>query len=443
MNTILILGAGRSSSDLITHLLQHSDEENYKVRIGDADVQLALRHIIHGQNGEAFTLNASNEEQLVSEISRSEVSLVISMLPAVMHPAVAQHCIRFRKSLITPSYVSDEMGSLHDAAMTAGVLLLNEMGVDPGIDHMSAMAIVHRLQAGGMQLVSFESYTGGLIAPESDDNPWGYKITWNPRNVVLAGAGVPACFVENHVVKYVPYQQLFRRLTEINIPGHGSFDGYVNRDSVKYRAFYGLPNIPTLIRGTLRKKGFCTAWDNLVQIGLTDDHTQVQFSAGETWADFTSRFLPGGNVKSQMTKQLMTPNTVMEKLEWLGIFSDEPIGFSVGTPAQVLQKLIEKKWRLGEHDKDMIVMWHRFVAIVEGMKKNLQSYLVVYGDDPVHTAMSKTVGFPIAIAARMYLRGEISLRGVQVPTLPEIYQPVLRELEKLGIRFTEEEDELG
>jgi len=440
MNTILILGAGRSSSDLITHLLQHAAQENFKVRMGDADVQLASRHIAPGQNGESFALNASNADQLATEIAHSEVRLVISMLPAVMHVAVAEHCIRFRKSLITPSYVSDEMWSLHNAATSADVLLLNEMGVDPGIDHMSAMAIVHQLQAQGMQLESFESYTGGLIAPESDNNPWGYKITWNPRNVVLAGAGAPACFVENDVVKFIPYQQLFRRLTEVNIPDHGSFDGYVNRDSVKYRAFYGLPNIPTLIRGTLRKKGFCTAWDALVQCGLTDDLTQVKFSPDDTWADFTSRFLPGGDVKSQMAHQAMVSTASMEKLEWLGIFGDEPIGISEGTPAQALQKLIEKKWKLAEHDKDMIVMWHRFVAVSEGKKKTIQSYLVVYGDDPIHTAMSKTVGFPIAIAARMYLRGEIALRGVQVPTLPELYQPVLRELETLGIRFIEKED---
>lgn len=440
MNTILILGAGRSSSDVITHLLQHAGQENFRVRIGDADLRLAERHITDGQNGEGFSLNASNAEQLVAEISHSDVQLVISMLPAVMHVAVAEQCIRFGKSLITPSYVSDEMWLLHDDAQNAGVLLLNEMGVDPGIDHMSAMAIVHQMQAHGMQLTSFESYTGGLIAPESDDNPWGYKITWNPRNVVMAGAGAPACFVENDVVKYVPYQQLFRRLTEVTIPDHGSFDGYVNRDSVKYRAFYGLPNIPTLIRGTLRKKGFCTAWDALVQCGITDDHTQVKFSPHETWAQFTSRFLPGGDVKSQFAHQVLASKDSIERLEWLGIFSDEPVGISEGTPAQALQRLIEKKWKLGEHDKDMIVMWHRFVAVSEGKKKSLQSYLVVYGDDPVHTAMSKTVGFPIAIAARMYLRGEIALRGVQVPTLPELYQPVLRELENLGIRFIEKED---
>lgn len=440
MNTILILGAGRSSSDLITHLLQHAAQENFKVRMGDADAQLASRHIAPGQNGESFALNASNPDQLAAEISQSEVRLVISMLPATMHAAVAEHCIRLRKSLITPSYVSDEMWALDADAQAAEVLLLNEMGVDPGIDHMSAMAIVHQLQAEGMQLESFESYTGGLIAPESDNNPWGYKITWNPRNVVLAGAGAPACFVEKDVVKYVPYQQLFRRLTEVNIPDHGSFDGYVNRDSLKYRAFYGLPNIPTLIRGTLRKKGFCTAWDALVQCGLTDDQTHVKFSVNATWADFTARFLPHGELKSQLAHQAVVGPDAMEKLEWLGIFSDEPVGISEGTPAQALQKLIEKKWKLGEHDKDMIVMWHRFVAAAGDKKKILQSYLVVYGDDPIHTAMSKTVGFPIAIAARMYLRGEIALRGVQVPTRPELYQPVLRELETLGIQFIEKTD---
>jgi saccharopine dehydrogenase-like NADP-dependent oxidoreductase len=440
MKKILILGAGRSSSDLITHLLNHSSEEQFSVRIGDADAHLAARHLTQGVAGESFVLDASNSEQLESEIAHESVQLVVSMLPATMHVAVAEHCIRRGKSLITPSYVSDEMWALHDAAQSAGVLLLNEIGVDPGIDHMSAMAIVHKLQSHGMVIESFESYTGGLIAPESDDNPWGYKITWNPRNVVLAGSGAPARFVEKNVVKFIPYTQLFQRLTEVNIPRHGSFDGYVNRDSVKYRDFYGLPEIPTLIRGTLRKKGYCKAWHALVQSGLTDDLTSIQFSPNDTWADLTSRFLPEGDTQQQMARQTGASKEDMAKLQWLGIFSDEPIGISHGTPAQALQKLIEKKWKLEENDIDMIVMWHRFVAHANGKKNTIQSYLVVYGDDSLHTAMSKTVGFPIAIAARMYLRGEISLRGVQVPTLPELYLPILKQLEDLGIRFIEQED---
>ncbi len=439
MKNILIIGAGRSSANLIKYLLEHAGQYNWRIRVGDMDVSFAEGKIGVSAYATAFKLDASNDEQRRSEIEKAD--LVISMLPASMHMKVAKDCIELGKNVITPSYIPDEMWELDDAAKKKGIVILNEMGVDPGIDHMSAMKIIHRLKAQGAQLDSFESFTGGLIAPESDNNPWHYKITWNPRNVVLAGYGGTARFKENGTVKFIPYHRLFERLTHVDLGTDGSFTGYGNRDSLKYLKLYDLEAIPTLIRGTLRGAGYCEAWNVLVQLGLVDDSFALDYSPEMTWESFTSSFLPPGegDVKLRLKNYLHVSEQNLEMLEWLGIFENKPIGVSSGSPAQVLQRLIEQRWVLGDHDKDMIVMWHRFRYTIDHKHVELQSKLISYGDDPVHTAMSKTVGLPIAIAAKHILEGRWNLSGVQLPTNPDIYEPVLQELESLGIRFSESE----
>lgn len=438
MKKVLVLGAGRSSADLIKYLLQHATDEQWIVRVGDLDLAHAQQKVNNHSSGEAFQINGGDHAQLHKEIEQAD--MVISMLPAFMHIEVARICLQYSKNLITPSYVTPEMLALDAEARSKGVAILNEMGVDPGIDHMSAMHIIHGLQEKGATLESFESFTGGLIAPESDNNPWNYKITWNPRNVVLAGAGGTARYWQNNTYKFIPYHQLFKRLTYVDVDGYGRFEGYANRDSLKYKSIYGLEDLPTIYRGTLRRDGFCKAWDALVQLGLTDDSFEISQPQNMTWYDLTSSFVEfnsGDDLAQVVKRYLDLDDVVLSKLQWLGIFDAKPLGIDKGTPAVALQKLIEKKWALDEGDKDMTVMWHRFYYTLEQKRYELQSSMIVIGDDTVYTSMSKTVGLPMAIAARKMLRGEMKLTGVHLPVIKEIYEPILSELATLGVRFEE------
>jgi len=421
MKKILIVGAGRSSANLIKYLLDHADACDWHIRVGDMDEQFARQ-----------------EDQRRKEIA--EADLVISMLPAAMHMEVAKDCLHFGKHIITPSYIPDEMWDLHQLAIDKGIVMLNEMGVDPGIDHMSAMKIIDDLKSKGATLQSFESFTGGLIAPESDDNPWHYKITWNPRNVILAGYGGTARYRENNTLKFIPYHRLFERITPVDLGEDGFYEGYANRDSLKYLKLYDIENIPTLYRGTLRKLGYCTSWNLLVQLGLTDDSFSIPNASSLTWQDLTASLLPEsstGTLSERVQSYLNASAGDMQRLEWLGIFEDQPLGIESGSPALALQKLVEARWKLNQGDKDMIVMWHRFFYSLNGKRYQMQSTLITTGDDPMHTAMSKTVGLPIAIAAKYILTGQWNLKGVCLPTTQNIYLPVLQELASLGIQFKE------
>jgi saccharopine dehydrogenase-like NADP-dependent oxidoreductase len=442
MKRILILGAGRSSSNLIKYLLEAAPNEGWHVRVGDLDEQMAASKVF-GENGSSFKIFQGDNNQIFSEIGQSDV--VVSMLPAMMHPQIARSCIEAGKDLVTPSYISEEMAGLDEGAKKAGVLILNEMGVDPGIDHMSAMEIIHQLQNEGAELQSFESFTGGLIAPESDDNPWNYKITWNPRNVVLAGYGGTARYLEGNKLKLIPYHRLFSELTPVHLEGYGDFEGYANRDSVKYREIYGLNDLPTLYRGTLRRKGYSEAWNVLIQMGLTDDSFEIEGLSGMTWRALTSSFLTeieNKDMEAAVLRKYCASNEVLEKLKWLGIFSDDPVGIEKGSPAVALQHLIERKWKLAPTDKDMIVMWHRFIYKIEGKRYEKESSMVCIGDDPVYTAMSKTVGLPIGIAVKLILKSKWDKKGVHLPITPDFYVPVLQELETLGIHFKEVQKEI-
>jgi saccharopine dehydrogenase-like NADP-dependent oxidoreductase len=440
MKKILILGAGRSSSSLVSYLLEHSVAHDWHVRVGDLDPSAAAARVHGHSSASSFGLDADSDAGRKAEIEGTD--LVISMLPAVMHPLVARDCLDMGKHLITPSYVSSAMLELDADVKKSGLLFLNEMGVDPGIDHMSAMKIVDHIKAIGGTLKSFESFTGGLVAPESDDNPWHYKVTWNPRNVVMAGAGGTASYREGNALKLIPYQRLFERTTPVHVEGYGHFEGYANRDSLKYADVYGLQTIPTLYRGTLRKDGFCAAWNALIQLGLTDDFVSLAHGHTMTWAQLTAAFLPSAShlsLQARVQDYLRCSDDVMDRLRWLGIFEEVPLGIEKGTAAVALQQLIERKWKLSEDDKDMIVMWHRFVYEQNGEKRCLVSSLVCTGDDAVHTAMSKTVGLPIAIAAKLVLTGVIKRRGVALPVSADLYEPILAELADLGITFTESE----
>lgn len=335
------------------------------------------------------------------------------------------------------------MKALDAEARGKSVLLLNECGLDPGIDHMSAMQVIDRIHASGGVMTSFESFTGGLIAPETaPDNPWRYKFTWNARNVVMAGQGT-ARYLEDGAFRYIPYQQLFRRTTAIEVPGYGSFEGYANRDSLKYIDTYNLKGIRTMIRGTLRFEHFCSTWNVLVQLGCCDDTYAMENVTTMTHRDFTASFLPKGegNVESRTAafSHLAPSSPEMQRLKWSGFFSDERVGLASGTPAQVTEHILNKRWRLTGEDKDLVVMWHRFRFTHDGKPKEIQSSLVAKGSDPVHTAMAKTVGLPMGIAVKLLMEGKIRQRGVVIPVSREIYEPVLGELGKLGIELTESE----
>ncbi|MEM9052279.1 MAG: saccharopine dehydrogenase family protein [Bacteroidota bacterium] len=444
MQNILILGAGRSSVSLLDYLIENSSKNNWKLKIADANPE-AAQSLVGDADIDIVELDAKNDSDRLGLIS--EADLVISMLPAFLHNLVARDCITAKKNLITPSYVSKEMRAMEDEVKENGLIFLNELGVDPGIDHMSAMKLLDELRNEGNEITCFESFTGGLVAPESDNNPWNYKFTWNPRNVVLAGQGGAVKFKHNGRFKYIPYQKLFRRTEIIEIPGYGRFEGYANRDSLNYRETYDLVGIPTIYRGTLRRVGFCRAWNIFVQMGMTDDSYTIEDAPNMTHRQFTNSFL-AFNANDSVELKLMhymkldQDSEIIDKLKWIGIFDDEPIGLDKpSTPAQILQKILEKKWSLDSDDKDMIVMWHKLNFKKSGSHqgREINSSLVVIGDESPRTAMAKTVGLPVAMAARLVLSGEFQKPGVHIPTIPELYNPILEELEEYGIRFTERE----
>lgn len=443
MKRILVLGSGLSTSSLIDYLLLHAEKEDWQITVGDIDLAAAMAKIGSHPWGKAISFDIFNETDKIRHIKGADV--VISMLPARFHPMVAETCLEMGRSLLTASYVSPEIRRLDYQARQKGLLFFNELGVDPGIDHMSAMRVIDAIRAKGGKLTGFRSYTGGLIAPESDNNPWNYKFTWNPRNVVLAGQGT-SMFIRDGLYKYVPYHQLFRTAEKISVLDLGEFEVYPNRDSLKYREVYNLPDIKTIIRGTMRRPGYCEAWNAFVQLGMTDDSYTMDYSGNQTWYDYTESFLPSGlegTITERLGAYLNIPlnGTIMNKLAWLGLFEKEPIGLHNHTPAQILQLKLEQKWGLGLNDKDMIVMQHIFDYQINGKKYRHKSSLVTIGQDQRLTAMAIAVGTPLAIATRLVLNGTIRAVGVQVPTSPEFYLPILTELEQYGIRFIEEEEE--
>ena len=348
MKQILILGAGLSTSTLIRYLLEHARDNQWHITLGDIREDLAKEKIAAHPLGTATGFDVYNEEHR-NELIRS-ADIIISMLPARMHFLVAESCVKHRKHMVTASYVSKEIRELEQEASEGGILLLNEMGVDPGIDHMSAMKVMDGIREEGGKIEIFESNTGGLVAPTYDNNPWGYKFTWNPRNVVLAGqAG--ARFLHNGRFKYIPYHKLFQRYEIINILDLGDFEVYPNRDSLQYQDEYGLQEISTMFRGTIRRPGFCDSWNMLVQLGATDDSYVVEHPGNLSYRDFTNSFLAYNTVDPVETKlarylDLDEKGEIMSKLQWLGLFDRKGFVEKNQTPARVLQQLLEEKWKL-------------------------------------------------------------------------------------------------
>ena len=442
MRKILVIGAGRSASSLIKYLLDKSTEENLQIIVADVSRKSAEEKLMGHKNGLALALDVFDEKARVAAIQNADI--VVSMLPARFHLEVAKDCVRYKKSLVTASYISPEMKALDEEVKKQGLVFMNEIGLDPGIDHMSAMQVIDRIREDkDAELLLFESFTGGLIAPESDTNLWNYKFTWNPRNVVLAGQGGAAKFIQEGTYKYIPYHKLFRRTEILHVNGSGKFEAYANRDSLKYREVYGLQDILTLYRGTIRKIGFSRAWNMFVQLGMTDDTYVIEGSEHMSYRDFTNSFLaynPYDSVELKLRSYLKIDqdDVMWEKLLELNIFNpNKKVGLKEATPAQILQKILMDSWTLEEDDKDMIVMQHKFGYTYKGEKRQIESSMVVIGEDQTYTAMAKAVGLPVGIATLKILNGEIITPGVQLPITKEVYAPILKELEENGIVFKE------
>ena len=441
MRKILIIGAGRSASSLIQYLLNKSDAEDLHITIGDLSLELAQRKTHNHKNATAIALDIFNEQDRKTAIKNSDI--VISMLPAHLHIEVAKDCITFKKNMVTASYISNEMQKLDAAVKENGLIFMNEIGLDPGIDHMSAMKIIDEIKDKGGKIILFESFCGGLIAPESDTNLWNYKFTWAPRNVVLAGQGGAAKFIQEGKYKYIPYHKLFRRTEFLEVEGFGRFEGYANRDSLKYQSIYGLDDVLTLYRGTIRKVGFSKAWNMFVQLGMTDDSYILDNSETMSYRDFVNFYLPYSptdsvEIKTRMSLGIEQDDIMWDKLLELDIFNATKIvGLKNATPAQILEKILSDKWTLQPHDKDMIVMYHKFGYELDGNQHQIDSKMVCLGNDQTYTAMAKTVGLPVAMATLQILNGTIKTTGVQLPINKEVYLPILKELEEFGVIFNE------
>lgn len=443
MRSVLVFGAGKSTTYLFKYLVGKALEEDLQICIADKNFENILPEIKSSEYVVLKTLDIQDEAKVEALVQ--EASIVISMLPAFLHIIVAKCCLAYGKDLVTASYISDEMKQLEWSVKEKGLTFLNEVGLDPGIDHMSAMEIVDDIQKQGGEVLLFESFCGGLLAPESDTNLWNYKFTWNPRNVVLAGQGGAAKFIQEGTYKYIPYHKLFRRTEFLEIEGFGSFEAYANRDSLKYRSVYGLDNILTFYRGTIRRVGFSRAWNLFVQLGMTDDSYTIENSEHMSYRDFLNLFLaysPTDSVELKLRHYLKIDqdDVVWQKLVELDVFSTfKKVGIKNATPAQALQSILQDSWKLSPDDKDMIVMYHKIGYEIYGERKQIDAHMVVTGTDAAYTAMAKTVGLPLGISALLVLNKKITETGVLLPINRNIYEPVLKELKAQGISFTHKE----
>lgn len=440
MAEILLFGAGKSASYLIRYLLEVAEEKNYSLHVCDPAAD-SLRQFHNSPRLFCHPVFIDDEAACAERVAAADI--VISLLPAFLHEKVALLCLELGKNLVTASYVDDKMKALDEAAKAKGLCFMNEAGLDPGIDHMSAIKLLNELKNQGATVFSFESFTGGLIAPENDTNPWHYKLSWNPRNVVLAGSGSSARYLDNRELRFVSYPQLFQRRQAFEHPKFGTFEGYPNRDSLTYQKMYELDHVHTLLRGTLRKPGYCSSWNVFVQLGLTDDSYQMDLGNSCNGRTFFNSFLPYHPSKSVEEKLREVPglnlsDADMARIEFLGLFSAAyHLPKTQGSPAAILQSILEEKWRLEEHDRDLIVMIHRIGYRMDGKENWIESSLALEGEDARYTAMAKTVGLPAAFCAEEILSGRFRKKGVLVPIYPEIYSPVLEKLGANGIVFEE------
>ncbi|WP_126973862.1 saccharopine dehydrogenase C-terminal domain-containing protein [Gynurincola endophyticus] len=436
MNTILVIGAGKSSIYLIEYLSEEVAKRGWNLIVADGQPALAAQKIKNPTRSKAVALDVTNTTELSALVN--DCQIVISMMPHALHQRVAEVCIAHKKNLLTASYVDNEMKSLIPEIEEKGLLFLCEMGLDPGIDHMSAMKLIHDIQAKGGSIQSFYSHCGGLIHPDSDNNPWHYKITWNPRNVVNAGkAG--AVFLKDGKQTQLPYAELFKNSPVLPVNGWGDYAWYANRDSISYIDIYKIPTVQNFVRTTLRKPDYNSGWQQMIEWGLTDDTHQYTFQQTSLGTFFQSHLEKNGHWNQWTSLRQNTDQVLTKQLLYLG-FEDQNtlIPFEKGTATDVMEFVLETKLKLSAGDKDLIIMVHEIEYLLEGKHEKVTASLVVAGEDEAHTAMAKTVSMPLAIAAVKILEGSIAVTGLHIPTIPEIYEPVLEELERFGISFTEE-----
>ncbi|MEM9075884.1 MAG: saccharopine dehydrogenase C-terminal domain-containing protein [Bacteroidota bacterium] len=439
--TVLVFGAGKSTAYLLDHILEKSAEEALKLVIADINPKAIDPKVTAHPNCTVLQLDIFEDAKREKVVK--DASVVISMLPPKLHIKVAADCLKHSKNLVTASYVSDAIQGMDEEVKKKGLIFMNEIGLDPGIDHMSAMQIIDRIRDKGGKMLLFESFTGGLVAPEHDSNLWNYKFTWNPRNVVVAGQGGAAKFIQEGTYKYIPYQKLFRRTEFVEVENFGTFEVYANRDSLKYREAYGLQNALTLYRGTMRRVGFSKAWQMFVMLGMTDDSYTIENSQGMSYREFVNLFLPYSPTDSVELKLRHYLKIDQDDIRWgklleLNLFDDtKKIPLPNASPARILQYILEDSWTLEAHERDMIVMYHKFGYELNGVKKQIDANMVVLGENKSHTAMAKTVGLPVAMAALFILNGEVNTTGVQIPIHKEVYEPILKQLESYKIHFNE------
>jgi saccharopine dehydrogenase-like NADP-dependent oxidoreductase len=432
MKKLLLFGAGKSATSLIRYLIGITAARGWQLIVAESNRPLAESKLGNASNARVETLDVSQEEARDALVATADI--VISLLPPTLHYLVALSCLKKNKHLLTASYLDGSIGALQQDVIDKGLLFLCEMGLDPGIDHMSALELIARIKEQNGHIHTFYSHTGGLVAPSSDDNPWHYKISWNPRNVVLAGSAGAAYREDDKIVRR-SYADIFQKPGRLPVPGLGDLAWYPNRDSLPYIPLYGLQEAGTFIRTTLRYPAFCNAWKDIVRAGLTDDRRPLdaapaQDSSGAkeatplTYASWSAPLLPLVNYENRGC------------FEFLGLFDHTPIPPQAMTAADVLQHLLETRLAMQPADKDLIVMVHEIGYTRGGVAYTAQSSLIIEGEDGLQTAMARTVGLPLGIAAILVLDGRIPLTGVHVPILPIIYEPVLEELERQGIRFT-------
>ena len=421
LKTILLLGAGKSATVLIDYLLKESEAHKWKFIIADANREQILLKTKNSRFAEVVQIDITNDKQREKIVQRAH--LVISMMPPALHFLVAKDCVEYRKHLLTASYLDSNIKSLKDEIAHRKLLFICEIGLDPGIDHMSAMKIIDDIKGKGGSITSFKSHCGGLVAPESDNNPWHYKISWNPRNVVMAGKQ-GAEYKLNNEIEHKSYGELFQNCPQINIEGLGKLAAYPNRDSLSYIPVYKLDNVETFMRTTLRYPSFCEGWDAIVKADLANDTNEIN-KHELSFVKWSAAIIPYVNA----TNKLM--------LQYLGLFDEAYVPAAAKTSADVLQYLLETKLDMQPIDKDMIVMLHEIEYLLLGKINKIESSLIVKGEDSLRTAMAKTVGLPLGIAAKLILNGDIQLTGLHIPITREIYEPLLKELEMNDIRFTE------
>ena len=437
MTTILLFGAGKSATCLIDYLGKCCDENKWKLIVCDANISLAESKTKNFTSAEAISFDVTNDEKRHEFISKA--NLVISMLPPVLHFLVAKDCVDYSKDLLTASYVDEKIKSLKNEVEKKGILFLGEMGLDPGIDHMSAMKMIDEIKSKDGKIISFKSHCGGLVSPESDDNPWHYKITWNPANVVTAGSS-GAIFLQEGKKIEIAYPEIFEDENNlIDVPGLFLLAWYANRDSLSYIETYNLHDAETFIRTTLRYPSFCRGWNKIIKLDLTNKNDHQEIKDCKTLADWfklkKKKFTSQNG--SSFNEDDFFNSEFSEQINYLGLNEEEKIKDEISSSASLLQFVLEKRLVMRPEDKDMIIMLHEIEYSLDGENKKARSCLIVKGEDQTHTAMAKTVGLPLGIAAKLILENKIKMTGLHIPVVPEIYEPVLKELELNGIKFKE------